>query len=73
MPIERFWVEVNGRVKYLIKKALVTMDNNLLIDMENQIDKFCVSWVACKIVSYDLIYSILEPSYHTSLEKYHDK
>ena len=70
MPNESFWVEVNGRVNYPIKKALVTTDNNLLMDMENQIDKFCVSWMAFKVASHGLkVYSILEPSSHNRLEE----
>ena len=57
---------MNDRVNYPIKKALVTMDNdnNLLMDMENQIDKFCVSWVDCKVASHSLKMCIASGNHH---------
>ncbi|XP_057293869.1 uncharacterized protein LOC130622420 [Hydractinia symbiolongicarpus] len=54
LPIERFWVEVNGRVNYPIKSILVDMDNSLIIDMDNNIHKFCVSFVTCKVANFGL-------------------
>ena len=54
MPIERFWPEVNARVNYPLKEVLVDMDNNEVIDMDDNIHKFCVSQVTCLIASYGL-------------------
>ena len=54
MPIERFWVEVNKRVNYPIKVALVIIDNNGQIDMENESHKFSVSFIVMAIAKYGL-------------------
>ena len=54
MPIERFWVEVNVRVNYRIKCILVEMDNNLMIDMSDDINKFFVPFVSIQVASFGL-------------------
>ena len=43
---------MNGRVNYPLKKALVLMDNNNIIDMADDIQKFCVSKVTMEVASY---------------------
>lgn len=43
-PAERKWVEFNTRVNYPIKRALNTMVNEDLINMDDDMNKFCVSW-----------------------------
>ena len=47
-------MEVNIRVNYPIKTALVEFENNSVFDMENETDKFCVSWVSCQVALYGL-------------------
>ena len=47
-------MEVNTRVNYPIKTALVEFENNSVFDMENETDKFCVSWVSCQAAFYGL-------------------
>ena len=47
-------MEVNTRVNYPIKTALVEFENNSVFDMENETDKFCVSWISCQVASYEL-------------------
>ena len=47
-------MEVNTRVNYPIKTALVEFENNSVFDMENETDKFCVSWVSCQVAFYGL-------------------
>ena len=47
-------MEVNTRVNYPIKTALVEFENNSVFDMENEIDKFCASWVSCQVASFGL-------------------
>ena len=42
------------RVKYPIKTALIDFENNSVFDMENETDKFSVSWVSCQVASYAL-------------------
>ena len=54
LPIERFWPEVKVRVNYPIKKALVKLDNNQIIDMLCEIHKFCISFVACVVANHGL-------------------
>ena len=48
--VERFWVEINTRVNYLVKTALVEMESSQ-IDMEHPMHRFCVSWVAIRVCS----------------------
>ena len=43
LPVERFWVEVNARVNYPIKHALVQFDNAQVFDMGHEIHRYCVS------------------------------
>lgn len=47
---ERIWREVNQRVNYPIKWVLVEMENNGEIDMDNEVVKFCVSWIAIRVI-----------------------
>ena len=51
-------MDVNIRVNYPIKTALVEFENNSVFDMENETDKFCVSWVSCQVASYGLQFCI---------------
>lgn len=46
---ERHWVEVNSRVYYPIKRALVYMQQNSLIDMDCPTTKYCVSLMSAKM------------------------
>ena len=63
--IERFWPEVNIRVNYPSKKALVALDNNQIIDMSYEIQKFCISFVACAAASHGLKIVIMSWNAHT--------
>ena len=46
--IERVWVEVNTRVNYPIKSALIGMcDDNL----DDDVCKACVSWFSIKVAT----------------------
>ena len=65
MSIERFWPEVNVRVNYPIKKALMELDNNQMIDMLCEIQKFCVSFVACAVANHGLKIVIMSWNAHT--------
>jgi hypothetical protein len=50
--VERIWVEINKRVNYPIKNALISMENEGLIATECQrdpVDCFCVSWVTLQV------------------------
>ena len=57
-------MEVNIRVNYPIKTALVEFENNSVFDMENETDKFCVSWVSCQVAFYGLQVCIISWNNH---------
>ena len=59
LPIERFWPEVNGRLNYPIKLALAEMDNARENDMENEVFRFCLSFVPCIVANHGLQIVIL--------------
>lgn len=48
---ERLWVEVNSRVNYPVKRVLVQMEEDEVIDMTDGITKFSVSWVTIRVVA----------------------
>ena len=54
LPVERIWPEVNARVNYPIKKCLVEMDNQMIIDMDDETHKYCVSAVTCLVADFGL-------------------
>ena len=54
LPVERIWSEVNSCVKYPIKKVLVEMDNNMEIDTNVDVHKFCVSTVSSLVAGFGL-------------------
>ena len=47
--IERVWVELNKRVTYPVKRVIVSMDNDRIVNMDQQATKFCVSTVLCRV------------------------
>ena len=52
--IERIWVEVNSRVTYPVKRIVVAMDDQGEINMDNDTEKFCVSYVLRNVCSVGL-------------------
>jgi hypothetical protein len=51
-PIERIWVEINGRVNYPIKLVLNNLTDKDEIDMDCPTTKYCVSWVAMHVAQF---------------------
>lgn len=47
---ERHWVEINTRINYPIKAYLNKMVEEEVIDMRNETDKFCVSFITVRVV-----------------------
>ena len=48
---ERIWPEINSRINYPIKRILVRMEGDGIIDMSNDITKFSTSWVTIRVIS----------------------
>lgn len=73
LPIERFWGIVNVRVNFPIKQILVRMDNNEQFDIDNQIDKFCVSRLSCLVASIGMKTCIDSWNFHPISSKNHNR
>jgi len=65
LPIERFWPEVNIRVNYPIKRALVELDNSQIINMTCEVQKFCVSFVSIVVAKYGMNIVVTSWNAHT--------
>ena len=52
--VERMWPEVNHRVNYPIKRKLIELEDQGLINMELPTIKFCVSFVCVNVTSEGL-------------------
>ena len=62
---ERHWVEVNSRVNYPLKAALVMMEENGLIDMDCLLTKFCVSFMTTKLSQVGIQQHVHPWNHHT--------
>ena len=49
--IERFWVEINSRVNYPIKKVLIAMEARDDISLLSPLHKYCISWFTLRVAS----------------------
>ena len=49
---------MSHKLSYKLKRALVQMENDGVIDIEDEVTKFCVSWVARKVVQEGLRYVV---------------
>ena len=44
-------MEINGRVNYPLKRILVKMEEEGLVDMDSPTDQFCVSWFTLHVAN----------------------
>ena len=48
--VERMWPEINRRINYPVKRVLVEMEANGEINMNDDVQKFCVSWTTITVL-----------------------
>lgn len=49
--VERMWVEVNTRINYPIKEALIKMMERGQISLDDELCKYCVSWYTLRVAN----------------------
>lgn len=49
--VERIWVEVNCRVNYPIKEVLIDMMERGDFSLDDDLHKYCVSWLTIKVAA----------------------
>ena len=48
---ERIWPEINSRVNYPIKSALMSMEESGIISLDDPLHQFCVSYCTTRVAS----------------------
>ena len=63
-PAERIWVEVNQRVNYPIKQALNALVQLDQLNMEDDIVRFCFSWLTMRVCQVGIERCVLAWNHH---------
>ena len=67
-----FWVEVNSRINYPLKRHLISMEATNLINMSDETTKFCVSFVTCNVAYHGLSLFVAAWNHHSIPGKCND-
>lgn len=62
--VERMWVEVNNRVNYPLKEALVQLQDQEALDMDDNIVRYCTSSLTAKLCKIGIRRAVLAWNAH---------
>ena len=62
--MERFWPEINCTVNYPVKACLVDMEEKGDFDIDDELQKFCVSWFTLQVIRIGTSMAVGSWNYH---------
>ena len=64
LRVERIWPEVNNRVNYPLKAALVELVNNDQVDLADPLEKFCISSLTLQVAELGMQNCVASWNHH---------